>query len=189
MAKSKPQTEPNKLVPVGANPSGHTLPRYKCHKEVGALKIKRFQVKDNGTFVIEPADEGCPVFEAPDYRLKFRGDEKDLGYYVVYEDGFASWSPTLAFVNGYTRIQAGAPGNAQQASGQQPAVNAVPDKPATDEKPKRTLEQACNEFLGVIDSLAYGSRKRKAPGDLLALRRDLENFMKIGHGILKEPID
>jgi hypothetical protein len=30
-----------------------------------------------------------------------RGD--DLGYFVVYEDGYQSWSPTEAFEKGYTK--------------------------------------------------------------------------------------
>ena len=30
---------------------------------------------------------------------------KDPGYYVVYEDGYESWSPTKAFEDGHTRCE------------------------------------------------------------------------------------
>ena len=30
------------------------------------------------------------------------GSEDEAGYRVIYEDGYESWSPWVAFVNGYT---------------------------------------------------------------------------------------
>lgn len=52
---------------------------------------------------------------------------------------------------------------------------------------QRTLADACDEFLGRIDYVLYTRGKRL--GDLLALRRDIENFQKIGHAILNEPVE
>ena len=81
------------------------LPRYECHKEVWALKIKAFDIlTDGGT--ITPAEEGYAPFEvdAEWVSERYKPDQGDLGYYVVYEDGYKSWSPTEAFEKGYTLI-------------------------------------------------------------------------------------
>lgn len=43
-------------------------------------------------------------FDVPDYRTKCKATESDLGYYVVYDDGYKSWSPAKAFEEGYTKI-------------------------------------------------------------------------------------
>jgi hypothetical protein len=71
---------------------------YLSHKEVKAAKV----------VAIEPFDEG--------FAHRFRLDDGSLvgypqgkcpanpvgGYYVVYEDGYTSWSPAEAFEGGYT---------------------------------------------------------------------------------------
>ena len=81
------------------------MPRYKCHKEVWALKIAALEVRENGSAKIAPTDEGYAVFETKaGWADRFHGDENDPGYYVVYRDGYASWSPTEAFEEGYTAI-------------------------------------------------------------------------------------
>lgn len=81
------------------------LPRYKCHKEVHALKIK--EVDDRGfaaggaRLVFE--EEGfAPIDVSEEYMRKHQ--PKVGGYYVVYEDDYESWSPGVAFKRGYTRI-------------------------------------------------------------------------------------
>ena len=35
---------------------------------------------------------------------RYHGSDDDLGYFVVYEDGYLSWSPTKAFEEGYTAL-------------------------------------------------------------------------------------
>lgn len=80
------------------------MPRYKCHKEVRALKIL--------SVTTEPQDGSCLLtFEDTRFSpLRLRGDYVDKhqpragGYFVVYEDGYLSWSPALAFEEGYTLI-------------------------------------------------------------------------------------
>jgi hypothetical protein len=80
-------------------------PRYKCHKEVWALRIAAIEFDEEGRAKIAPADPGyAPFLTAGDFRSRFQGGEDDLGYYVLYKDGYASWSPTKAFEEGYTRI-------------------------------------------------------------------------------------
>lgn len=83
------------------------MPRYKCHKEVHALKIAAVQTKwDGSTWIgdeITPEDEGyAPFVVSPEYVNKH--GPKPGGYYVVYEDGYKSFSPAEAFEEGYTRI-------------------------------------------------------------------------------------
>jgi len=74
------------------------MPRYRCHKEVWALKIKKIE-----GVIITPADNGYGKFEVDDaYLLKHK--PKAGGYYVVYKDGYKSFSPSEAFEEGYTRI-------------------------------------------------------------------------------------
>lgn len=81
------------------------MPRYRCHKEVWALKIAAIEFLADGSGKIAPADEGYAPFETEEgYRPRFHGAEDDLGYYVLYQDGYESWSPTKAFEEGYTRI-------------------------------------------------------------------------------------
>ena len=83
------------------------MPRYKCHKEVWALKVAAIEFSEDGSAKIAPVDHRYGTVETkPGYRQKFHGDinGSDLGYYVVYADGYASWSPTEAFEEGYTLI-------------------------------------------------------------------------------------
>ena len=77
---------------------GRKMPRYQCHKQVHALKIAAF----DGA-IITPADEGyAPFVVTEDYVRKHNPEAG--GYYVVYDDGYKSFSPAKAFEEGYTRI-------------------------------------------------------------------------------------
>lgn len=81
------------------------MPRYKCHKEVWALKIAAIKVHADKSATIAPADDGYEPFTTPaGWAERFKGDENDPGMYVVYSDGFKSWSPTRAFDEGYSRL-------------------------------------------------------------------------------------
>jgi len=80
------------------------LPKYRSHKEVWAVKIKNVltnaQMSDGA---IVPEDEGygsIPV--SGEYLQKHLPSPG--GYYVVYPDGYKSWSPAEAFESGYTRL-------------------------------------------------------------------------------------
>jgi len=78
------------------------MPRYKCHKEVHALKIKGIFPSPSG-YQIEPEDEGyAPILVDVAYVRKHNPHVG--GYYVVYEDGYRSFSPAKAFEEGYKRI-------------------------------------------------------------------------------------
>ena len=88
------------------------MPRYKCHKEVHALKIAAIEFHGADGATIVPADPAYAPFRTSDgWRERYRGvsagnpGETDLGYYVVYADGYVSWSPTKAFEEGYALIR------------------------------------------------------------------------------------
>ncbi len=76
------------------------LPEYVCHKKVRALKIKAVNAL-NGNTTIVPEDERYAPFNVDaDYVNKHRPIAG--GYYVVYKDGYKSFSPAEAFEDGYT---------------------------------------------------------------------------------------
>jgi hypothetical protein len=92
-----------------------TMPRYVCHKTVHALKIVSLRCVPPpwATIYLKPADERyaeiavtqdwCRDHKVPVVAIN------QVGYYVVYEDGYASWSPVEAFERGYTPIAEGVP--------------------------------------------------------------------------------
>ena len=81
------------------------MPQYECHKKVWALKIAAIEVYEDKSAKIVPSDNGYDMFKTKEgWAEKFHGDENDIGYYVVYPDGYASWSPTSAFDSGYKLI-------------------------------------------------------------------------------------
>lgn len=90
------------------------LPRYKCHKEVHAIKIKRviFDIdtaRNNNretdlSATIWPTESSWgPITVDSEYIRKH--NPQAGGYYVVYDDGYKSFSPAEAFEAGYTRIR------------------------------------------------------------------------------------
>jgi len=80
------------------------MPRYKCHKEVWALKIKDVILQPAGGHLIVPEDEGYAAFHVSDeYRAMHK--PQPGGYYVVYDDGYKSYSPAAAFDSGYMRVE------------------------------------------------------------------------------------
>jgi hypothetical protein len=85
--------------------AGAEMPRYKCHKEVWALKIKEITRVPSGnatvTHSIVPEDRRyAPFVVSLEYIDKH--SPKAGGYYVVYKDGYKSFSPGDVFEDGYT---------------------------------------------------------------------------------------
>lgn len=96
------------------NQAGAEMPRYRSHKEVWALKIKEIhhdselaKIEGNretdGTAIIVPEESGFAPFRV-DAAYVTKHNPQPGGYYVVYKDGYLSWSPAEAFEEGYTRI-------------------------------------------------------------------------------------
>lgn len=86
--------------------AGSEMPKYRSHKTVWALKIKSATLTDNpsGTVLIVPEDAGYAPFEV-DAPYVLKHEPKAGGYYVVYDDGYKSWSPADAFEGGYTLVK------------------------------------------------------------------------------------
>ena len=81
------------------------MPRYECHKKVWALKIAAIEIHEDKSATIAPKDDGFSPFTTKiGWADRFNGTEEDTGYFVQYEDGFTSWSPSEAFESGYTLI-------------------------------------------------------------------------------------
>jgi hypothetical protein len=90
------------------------LPRYRCHKEVWALKIKAIEpTSQEVTDSRETAPTGAMIFPEEAGYAPFHVDQRYMekhqpepgGYYVVYKDGYKSFSPAEAFEDGYTLIK------------------------------------------------------------------------------------
>ena len=78
------------------------MPKYKCIKEVWALKIKDYVKNDDGTATVHPEDARyAPINVDADYVRK--NDVEIGGYYVVYKGGYASFSPAQPFDEGYVK--------------------------------------------------------------------------------------
>ena len=85
------------------------MPKYKCHKEVWALKIlgvKPFQPElgqeTDGSYLLVVEYPFAPIRVTREWVMKH--DPTDAGYWVKYADGYTSFSPAAAFEEGYTRI-------------------------------------------------------------------------------------
>lgn len=103
------------------------LPKYQCHKIVHALKVNAVvpvPVENSpgagqnapNEWMVHFADDGyAPIDVTNEWACRHLrwlpdGNGKPLalpvqgGYYVVYDDGYVSWSPTKAFESGYTKL-------------------------------------------------------------------------------------
>ncbi len=86
------------------------MPKYKCHKEVWALKISAIERSEgspeqesDGSATLSFEDDGfAPIKVDWEYMCKHKPQAG--GYYVVYADGYKSWSPAEAFEAGYSLI-------------------------------------------------------------------------------------
>ena len=82
------------------------MPRYKCHKEVEALKIAAAERHEDGSVTLAFVDPSYPTITlSASWGVLFRPKNDDPGYFVEYIDGgYRSWSPTDVFESGYTLI-------------------------------------------------------------------------------------
>ena len=77
------------------------LPRYICHKVVQACKIARIEAQVSPV-ILYPEDASLSPIEVSQQWCSEKHVDQRSGYYVVYEDGYTSWSPVEAFEKGYT---------------------------------------------------------------------------------------
>lgn len=82
------------------------MPKYQCHKKVWALKIKTIDGLNQDPIInvtITPEEKTYAPFQV-NYGYIDKHKPEVGGYYVVYEDGYESFSPAEAFESGYTKI-------------------------------------------------------------------------------------
>lgn len=81
------------------------LPLFKSHKRVRAMRIAKIKCTSNtpGATLFSDTTEILPIVVTEQYLLKHR--PKEGGYYVVYDDGYESFSPAEAFESGYTPVE------------------------------------------------------------------------------------
>lgn len=82
------------------------LKRYRCHKIVQAAKLAGVEMHDDS----DGATRATLKFEdggelSPTMAWMQRHSPQAGGFYVTYEDGYASYSPAAAFESGYTLIE------------------------------------------------------------------------------------
>ena len=89
------------------------MPKYKCIKDVLALKIKSIVFDSDLAAQSGRETDGSATFTPEDDRFapiklsaEFVHKHKPVkgGYYVVYKDGYKSFSPAVAFEEGYVLI-------------------------------------------------------------------------------------
>lgn len=98
---------------------GIKMPTYRCHKTVSALKIKEVVCHADADPAVtidefaktEEFQGGNLFFEDQRYAMRTFGADwyrrhkpESGGYFVVYADGYESFSPAKAFEDGYTRV-------------------------------------------------------------------------------------
>lgn len=79
------------------------MQKYKCHKEVKAMKIETMEIWRDGSATLY-AEGSCNGVSVKSEWME-RNNPKPGGYYVNYmQDGYSSYSPEDAFEEGYTLI-------------------------------------------------------------------------------------
>ena len=76
---------------------------YQCHKRVLAAKIVAAEKHQDGSWTLA-LDNGNLAGVSSEDAGRFRITEEDQGYYVQYDNNYVSWSPTKAFVEGYSLV-------------------------------------------------------------------------------------
>jgi hypothetical protein len=79
------------------------LARWQSHKVVRAGKVISLTFGVQVSVSVEAADGGYTVIDVPS-KVFARGRPEPGDYFVVYDDGYQSWSPKAIFEAGYTRL-------------------------------------------------------------------------------------
>lgn len=137
------------------------MPKYVCHKTVSALNIARVILGDPKSF-LDPVDKRFPLVEVDEEWMR-RHKPKGQGYYVVYEDGYTSWSPVEAFEKGYTLdVPKAADSNTTRAN----VLGFAPGRSVQGGIDPQLYNEACSrvsELQCVIDQAGAALRKLPSP--------------------------
>lgn len=77
------------------------FPEYKSHKTVQAFKIAEIE----GNILLPDMFEGGLAGWTADDEYMTKHKPEVGGYFVMYEDGYTSFSPAKAFEEGYTKVE------------------------------------------------------------------------------------
>ena len=77
------------------------MPKYACHKQVHALKIKEIVSNPNNSIDIFFEEEGFASVNMEEADHQKKPDAEAGWYFVVYRDGYTSFSPGSEFEDGY----------------------------------------------------------------------------------------
>jgi hypothetical protein len=139
--------------------SSDELPRWKCHKEVRAVKI----IAVAGDMIIPL--QGYAPFEVPPDWLK-RHEPVPGGYYVVYADQYSSYSPPEAFESGYTQLS-----------------NDWRDRVVEE---KRELDEKVQKLSAFLEEISEWSARPRMTQKQLDLLHAQLSYMKVYSEILTE---
>ena len=111
LIEAYPSAAELRIKTVGPSPPSTSaeMPKYRCHKDVWALKIRDITIpmqpgnESDGSRLIHPAETGYGAFRV-NHEYVRKHNPQVGGYYVVYKDGYQSFSPADAFEEGYTRL-------------------------------------------------------------------------------------
>lgn len=102
VVKGKSITIPIIPPAVAVEVKSLSLPLYQCHKQVRAAKIAKVDTSFVRPEISFEDASLVPVAVTPAWFVKHQPQVG--GYYVVYADGYASYSPAQAFEDGYSAI-------------------------------------------------------------------------------------
>src|ERR1700679_2823318 len=85
-------------------PQPDSMPKFTCHKVVEAMKIAEVKEQDGELFLV--GEDGTKIATTSEWMRKHDmqpgATPESPGYWVRYDTGYTSWSPTDAFERGYT---------------------------------------------------------------------------------------
>lgn len=123
------------------------IPQYQCHKIVRATKITGFRANGNpdGPDILLGAVGGI-VSLMDDWHAKHKPQVG--GYYVVYDDGYTSYSPASVFEAGYTALS-------DRPTSGAGSIGAAFDtlKTAMKEDPGYAWSWHCNLAMPIMDAI------------------------------------
>lgn len=98
------ENENDEVVTIHAAPMP-IMSKWKCHKEVQAEFIEDIVQVDDETYQViprQPTKLKLPIYVSQEWVDKHNPDKG--GVIVKYADGYVSYSPAIAFREGYTRL-------------------------------------------------------------------------------------
>lgn len=80
------------------------MPRYRSHKIVHALQIESVKRLPDGSALLAWVNQDYAPFPVSAAFVHKHGPQPG-GYYIIYADGYQSFSPAEAFESGYTLLE------------------------------------------------------------------------------------